>query len=133
MYRKGCVSFLSVDLIKIALEAKEMAYAPYSNFKVGAALLTETGEVYTGCNIENSSYGNTVCAERVAFLKAVSEGKRQFKKIAVTAMPCGICRQLMAEFCSENFEIVVGDSPKNLKVYKLGDILPEAFILQKED
>ena len=133
MLQKGCVDFLDADLIKIAFEARERAYAPYSGFKVGAALLTEKGKIYTGCNIENSSYGNTVCAERVAFLKAVSEGARKFKKIAVTAMPCGICRQLMAEFCSGDFEIIVGDRPEKFKTWKLEDILPEAFVLNKED
>ena len=133
MLQKGCVISLNAELIKVAVEAREKAYAPYSDFKVGAALLTKKGEIYTGCNIENSSYGNTVCAERVAFLKAVSEGEREFKKIAVTAMPCGICRQLMAEFCSGDFEIIVGDRPEKFKTWKLEDILPEAFVLNKED
>jgi len=112
----------------MAEKAKESAYAPYSGFKVGAAVLTADGKIFTGCNIENSSYGATVCAERVAIFKAVSEGYREFSKIAVTAMPCGICRQVMAEFCDKDFEIIVDN-----KIYKLGDILPEAFILPKEE
>lgn len=115
-------------LIKLAEKAKESAYAPYSGFKVGAAVLTSDGKIFTGCNIENSSYGATVCAERVAIFKAVSEGYREFSKIAVTAMPCGMCRQALAEFCGEDFEIIVGK-----EIYKLGDILPEAFILPKEE
>ncbi len=115
-------------LIKMAERAKGNAYAPYSGFKVGAAVLTPDGNVFTGCNVENSSYGATICAERVAIFKAVSEGYREFSKLAVTAMPCGMCRQALAEFCGEDFEIIVGK-----EIYRLGDILPEAFKLSKEE
>ena len=115
-------------LIKMAEKARESAYAPYSGFKVGAALLTSDGKIFTGCNIENSSYGATICAERVAIFKAVSEGYRGFSKLAVTAMPCGMCRQALAEFCGEDFEVIVGK-----EIYRLGDILPNSFTLPKEE
>ncbi len=102
------------ELIKLAAEARGRAVAPFSNFKVGAALLTNDGEVFTGCNIENASYGLTMCAERVAIFKAVSEGKRQFEKIFVVAdtedltPPCGACRQIIWEFCGD-IEIVLSN------------------------
>ena len=98
-----------------------MAYVPYSHFAVGAALLTKDGKVYRGCNIENAAYSATVCAERTAFFKAISGGKRQFKKIAIVGTvdpcyPCGVCRQVMAEFCDGTFEIVLqnknGEGPR---------------------
>lgn len=126
------------ELIRQALEAREMAYAPYSGFKVGAALLTKEGKVYKGCNIENAGYTPTNCAERTAFFKAVSEGEREFSAIAIVggkgglptdyAYPCGVCRQVMMEFCDpEEFEIVLGNSAGDIKVIKLKDILPEGF------
>lgn len=126
------------ELIRQALEAREMAYAPYSGFKVGAALLTKEGRVYKGCNIENAGYTPTNCAERTAFFKAVSEGEREFSAIAIVggkgdlptdyAYPCGVCRQVMMEFCDpEEFEIVLGNSAGDIKVIKLKDILPEGF------
>ena len=104
-------------LIKNAYEAKEKAYSPYSSFKVGAALMCSDGSIYTGCNIENASYTPTCCAERVAFFSAVSAGKRDFSKIAVVGgdadterarcYPCGVCRQVMREFCGDDFEILI--------------------------
>ena len=126
------------ELIRLALEAREMAYVPYSGFKVGAALLTKEGKVYKGCNIENAGYTPTNCAERTAFFKAVSEGEREFSAIAIVggkgglptdyAYPCGVCRQVMMEFCDpEEFEIVLGNSAGDIKVIKLKDILPEGF------
>ncbi len=122
--------------IKEAFEAKENAYAPYSNFKVGAALLCSDGSVYKGCNIENSSYSATICAERSALSSAVSDGKRDFKAIVITGgddycFPCGVCRQVLAEFADKDFEIVVAKSEQDCKVYKIGELLPEAFILNK--
>lgn len=122
------------QLYAIAEGARANAYAPFSNFCVGAALLTGDGEVYTGVNIENSSYGATICAERVAFVKAISEGKRQFAKIAVSAgdvesIPCGICRQFMYEF-SPDIEIIT-KADGVLKVKTLRELLPEGFVLEK--
>ncbi len=119
------------NLIIHAKSAMEKAYTPYSGFKVGAALLTEEGEIYTGCNIENLSYGATVCAERTAIFKAVSEGKTVFKKLAVVSsqgdktFPCGICRQVMQEFMP-NGEIIVSDD-NSIAIYKVSELLPHSF------
>lgn len=127
------------DLIKAAIQAREMAYVPYSNFMVGAALLTKEGKVYTGCNIENAAYSPTNCAERTAFFKAVSEGERNFKAIAVIggkkgeeiiqfASPCGVCRQVMAEFCDfETFDVIMVKNENDYVIKKLGEILPYGF------
>lgn len=124
-------------LVQMAFDAMKNAYAPYSNYKVGAALLSKSGKVYTGCNIENAAYGPTNCAERTAFFKAVSEGEREFSKIALVGgkngnvtnlfMPCGVCRQVMAEFCDESFEIIVALSEEDFKTFSLGSILPFGF------
>ena len=119
-----------------ALKARENAYAPFSGFQVGAALLTEDGQVYTGVNIENSSYGATICAERTAFVKAISEGHRKFKALAVTAgdeqeaLPCGICRQFMYEFSPE-LEIITGTDEEHLNIRTLEEMLPLGFRLEK--
>ena len=122
------------ELIQKAKEAKEQAYAPYSGFHVGAALLCKDGTIFTGCNIENSAYGPTNCAERTAIFKAVSEGFREFEAIAIISdskqptAPCGVCRQVMAEFCDpEAFQVVMAKSPEDYKVYTLGELLPKAF------
>lgn len=123
-------------LLEQAVEARNMSYSPYSKFKVGAALLCEDGSVYTGCNIENRAYGPTICAERTAFFKAVSEGKRSFRAIAIAGgseelevcYPCGVCRQVMGEFCDpETFEVVCGIPDKEIEVYKLEELLPKMF------
>ncbi len=124
------------DLYRMAYAAKDNAYAPFSEFNVGAALLTESGKVYTGVNVENSSYGGTICAERTAFVKAVSEGARDFKAIAIAvdggeALPCGICRQFMYEFEPE-IDVITGENEENLRVQKLSDLLPEGFRLEKK-
>ena len=119
-----------------ALKARENAYAPFSGFQVGAALLTEDGQVYTGVNIENSSYGATICAERTAFVKAISEGHRKFKALAVNAgyeqeaLPCGICRQFMYEFSPE-LEIITGTDEEHLNIRTLEELLPLGFRLEK--
>lgn len=124
-------------LVSLALEARELAYSPYSDFCVGAALLCADGEIVTGANIENSSYGGTICAERVAFSTAVVGGKRDFSAIAIVGAhrgeevaefcaPCGICRQFMAEFCGSDFEIVLYDG-KEVRAYTLSELLPVAF------
>jgi cytidine deaminase len=124
-------------LINSALNARRNSYSPYSNFKVGAALLTADGKTYTGTNIENATYGATVCAERTAFFKAVSEGERNFTAIAVAAngegycYPCGICLQVMAEFCgADNFEVITVKTADDYKIYKLKDLLPHGFSLK---
>lgn len=125
------------ELISLAFEAMKMAYAPYSGFMVGAALLTKDNKIYTGCNIENAAYGPTNCAERTAFFKAVSEGEREFVKIAVVGgkdgkpsdyfYPCGVCRQVMAEFCSKDFEIITAKSETDYVTMSLKEMLPYGF------
>lgn len=122
------------ELYAKAVEMLPRAYAPFSKFRVGAALLTKDGRVYTGCNVENSSYGATICAERTAFVKAVSEGESQFAAIAIVcqegeAWPCGICRQFMREFCDDDFRIITGNDENSLRVYTMNEILPEGFKL----
>ncbi len=119
-------------LIQKAVEAKKFAYAPYSNFKVGAALLTADGKIYTGCNIENSSYGLTICAERTAIFKAMSEGERKFSAIAVSGdtdnylTPCGACRQIIFDHCG-NIDIVLINKNLDQKIFSTNDLLPLAF------
>lgn len=128
------------QLIENAIEARKMAYTPYSKYKVGAALLSSDNKIIKGCNIENAAYGPTNCAERTAFFKAVSEGVKEFSAIAIVgglenetdlfsgyAFPCGVCRQVMREFCDSEFEIVVARSTDDYKVYTLGELLPESF------
>lgn len=120
-------------LVSKALQAKERAYVPYSKFKVGAAILTEDGEIYTGCNIENASYGATNCAERTAIFKAVSEGHTTIKAIAIVGIendytyPCGICRQVISEFASEDIQIILGKNENEYLIKTLEEILPGAF------
>ena len=120
------------ELLRLATEARDHSYSPYSHYRVGAALLTKDGKVYQGCNIENASYTPTICAERTAFFKAVYDGVREFSAIAIIgsgvlpAFPCGVCRQVMSEFCDENFIVVLG-GPDGVKEYRLGDLLPEMF------
>ena len=122
------------QLIKAAIEAKGHAYAPYSNFRVGAALLTKGGKVYQGCNIENAAYSPTNCAERTAFFKAVYEGEREFEAIAINGdgddylFPCGVCRQVMAEFCDpDTFLIYVSKKNGAYQKYTLAELFPGAF------
>ena len=126
------------DLIVKAMKAKEFAYAPYSHFRVGAALLTKSGRIYTGCNVENASFSATNCAERTAFFKAVSEGVRDFEAICVVGgkggrltsytPPCGVCRQVMMEFCSpKDFQVILAVSKDDYVVYQLEDLLPMGF------
>lgn len=127
------------ELIRQAVNAREYAYAPYSGFKVGAALLCRDGNVYTGCNIENAAYTPTNCGERTAFFKAVSDGEREFSRIAIVGgkdgemsapAPCGVCLQVMAEFCEAGtFEVVMAKSEEDYTVRKLADLLPYGFSL----
>jgi cytidine deaminase len=126
------------ELISIAKSEKQKAYAPFSNFRVAAILIAENGKVYTGVNIENSTYGATCCAERTAIFKAVSEGERKFKQIAIISdsdeftYPCGICRQVMAEFASDDFQIFCSDKNGNYVRETLGSLLPNAFRLKPQ-
>ena len=124
------------DLMEKALDARKFAYAPYSHYSVGAALLSVSGKVFTGCNIENATFTPTTCAERTAFFKAISEGEKNFEALAIVGgkegespsfcAPCGVCRQVIAEFCDKDFKLVLG-TPDNFGVYRLDDVLPFAF------
>ncbi|MBQ6936706.1 MAG: cytidine deaminase [Clostridia bacterium] len=125
------------ELVLKAIESMKNSYSPYSNFKVGAALLTESGKVYTGCNIENVAFGPSICAERVAFFKAISENENNFSKIAVaggkngiissSTPPCGVCRQVMREFCNDDFEILIVRENSEYDKVLLKDLLPHSF------
>jgi cytidine deaminase len=123
-----------VELYKLARKAARNAYAPFSGFRVGAAILTTTGEIFTGVNVENSSYGATICAERVACAKAISEGFRNFEAIAVAtysrdqAVPCGMCRQFLFEF-APNLKVIIGRDEENIEVTSLDELLPKGFRL----
>ncbi len=129
-----------VILVRMATAAMENAYAPYSKFKVGAALLCDDGSIYTGCNIENAAYGPTNCAERTAFFSAINEGKRKFRSIAIVGgmlgkidnvcPPCGVCRQVMNEFCDPEFKVYLGKS-NGYEEYTLGELLPVSFSIVK--
>ena len=125
-------------LMKLALQVRQNAYAPYSNYQVGAAVLAADGRVFTGCNIENASYGATICAERTAIFKAVSEGVRRISAIAIAgglsgcepsdyAFPCGICRQVMKEFGNDGFRIYVVKSLTDYQEFDLAELLPHGF------
>lgn len=138
MKREELTEDICRELVEKAIETLSFAYTPYSHFKVAAALLAKNGTIYTGCNIENASYTPTNCAERTAFFKAVSEGVRDFDAIAIVGgkegvlkdfcPPCGVCRQVMAEFCHpEEFFIILAKTPENLSIYSLKEILPLGF------
>lgn len=123
-----------LELIKEAKKAKEFSYSPYSRFRVGAALLTKSGKVFTGCNIENAAYSPTNCAERTAVFKAVSEGEREFAGIAVVGdgedclAPCGVCRQVLLEFCNpKEFYVLMAGSGETYKKMTLAQLMPESF------
>ncbi|WHH59575.1 cytidine deaminase [Petroclostridium sp. X23] len=119
-------------LLELASEARQNSYSPYSKFRVGAALLTKSGKIFTGCNIENATYGATCCAERTAIYKAISEGEKEFDAIAVQGdnegltFPCGICRQVISEFAPD-IQVVLGDHKGNVKKFSLSELLPHAF------
>lgn len=129
---------INQELVKHAIEATKFSYVPYSNFRVGAALLAKNGKIYTGCNIENASYTPTNCAERTAIFKAISEGVREFSKIAIVGgafgnlekycPPCGVCRQVLAEFADEDFEIILATSEEDYQVlHFFTEIFPFSF------
>ncbi len=120
----------TTELIALAKRARDRAYAPYSRFRVGAALRTASGRMYSGCNVENASYGLSICAERVTIFKAVSEGEREFEALAVVsetlASPCGACRQVLAEF-GLHTKVIIADLDAGQQVFTVGDLLPAAF------
>ena len=128
------------ELYELAVSARSRAYTPYSHFTVGAALLTKSGKVYLGCNIENAAYGAVNCAERTAFFTAICEGERDFAMIAIAGgregeegelcAPCGICRQVLAEFCTADLPVILG-TPDDWTVHPLGELLPMAFTKQE--
>ena len=125
------------ELLSLAARARESAYAPYSGFAVGAALLATDGTVYTGCNIENAAFTSTVCAERVAVFRAVADGKRDFSAIAVVGgkageragrcTPCGVCRQVLAEFCDPEMDVICANKYGEYRAFTLGELLPFSF------
>ncbi|MGB9682227.1 MAG: cytidine deaminase [bacterium] len=123
------------QLIEKARKSLENAYTPYSLYKVGAAIEGASGKVYAGCNIENASYGLTMCAERVAIFKGVSEGEKSFKRIVIVSsvenppLPCGACLQVMSEFCDENFEVYIGKDNGEIERFLLKELFPKPFIL----
>ncbi len=126
-------------LIEAAVTARHNSYSPYSGFKVGAALLTADGEIFSGCNIENAAYSATVCAERTAIFAAVASGCRNFEAIAIVggksdgetefAYPCGVCRQVLNEFCGKDFKIIVAKSPSEYRMHTLAELFPHGFEL----
>ena len=127
-----------IELVNLAIEAREHSYCPYSNFAVGAALLTKDGKIYQGCNIENSAFSPTNCAERTAFFTAVYQGEREFEAIAVVGgtagkpvselcAPCGVCRQVMREFCKDDFKIYLSKGDGTYVEVKLTELLPFGF------
>ncbi len=128
------------ELIEKALEMRGFSYVPYSNFAVGAALLTKSGKVYTGCNIENAAYGATICAERTAIFKAVSEGETELDAIVIVGAPkgempsqecppCGTCRQVMSEFAKKDFRVILAVDPETYHIYSMEEMLPHSFSL----
>lgn len=133
------------ELVTKAIEMTNMSYAPYSHFHVGAALLDKNGKIWTGCNVENAAYGPSNCAERTAVFKAVSEGSREFEAIAIAGgpedkkgkpqiqdfcPPCGVCRQVLSEFCNRDLKIILVNGKGEQKTFTLGELLPESFSLK---
>ena len=120
-----------IELIKLAKEVSEKAYSPYSGYKVGAALKTKSGKIFTGANIENASYSPTVCAERVAIFTAIHSGEREFEAMAIygknKAYPCGVCRQVLSEFCQSDFKLLIVQDDGGYEEYTLGELLPKSF------
>ncbi|MBI4670953.1 MAG: cytidine deaminase [Chloroflexi bacterium] len=123
-------------LLELAAQARELAYAPYSNYQVGAAVVGKSGKIYTGCNIENASYGLTVCAERNAIFKGVTEGEKEFVALAVVTTnvgsPCGACRQVASEFMQPNTPVILSDDRlEKFRIFSLADLLPDGFTPQR--
>jgi len=136
-------AYLTKDLIHAAFAAAQNAYAPYSNFHVGAVLLSADGQLFTGCNIENAAFSPSNCAERTAFFQAICQGVRDFQKIVIVCYydtsqpqfctPCGVCLQVMSEFCKDDFEIITAKSPEEYRSYTLKDLLPQAFLFEPKN
>lgn len=126
------------ELVSMALKAQQQAYVPYSHFHVGAAVLADNGRIYTGCNIENASFGATICAERTAIAKAVSDGARRILAVAVSSdsegptQPCGICRQVLSEFCSADMPLYLSNRNGEYKAFAFQELLPNQFVLKSE-
>jgi cytidine deaminase len=127
---------INKELIDLAIKSMKNSYSPYSGCMVGAALLTKSGKVFTGCNVENASFSATVCAERTAVFKAVSEGEKEFSAIAIAGgkdgkvqgfMPCGVCRQVLSEFCDGDLTVLVAKEDGNFNSFTLNELLPKAF------
>ncbi len=127
-------------LISAAVQARKNSYSPYSGYSVGAAILTASGEIFTGCNIESASYGATNCAERTAVFSAIAAGHKEFTAIAIVGgktdeadmpYPCGICRQVLSEFCDKDFKIIVAKSETDFKEHTLAELLPYGFTLER--
>ena len=126
-------------LIEKAMEMLKFSYAPYSHFFVGVALLSKSGKIYGGCNVENAAYGPSNCAERTAIFKAISEGEKDFEAICIVGgtngkvekfcPPCGVCRQVLSEFCAPDFKVILAKSVSEYKIFTLGELLPESFSL----
>lgn len=125
-------------LINAAMQARTKSYSPYSGYSVGAAVLTASGEIFSGCNIENASYGATMCAERTAIFSAVAAGHKNFTAIAIVGgkdgeadlpYPCGMCRQVLSEFCDKDFKVIIARSETDFEEYALGELLPHSFLL----
>ena len=135
------MNYTNEYLISEAKKAREHAYTPYSNFRVGAALVTKEGKIYHGCNIENASFGATICAERSAIAAAIAGGSRDFSAIAIIGgaenadtapcTPCGICRQVLSEFCDPDFPVILENGDGTEKIVKLSELLPHSFHLSK--
>lgn len=125
-------------LINAAIQARSNSYSPYSGYSVGTAVLTASGEIFSGCNIENASYGATMCAERTAIFSAVAAGHKNFTAIAIVGgkdgkadlpYPCGMCRQVLSEFCDKDFKVIIARSKTEFEEYTLGELLPHSFLL----
>ncbi len=127
-----------LELLEMALEVRKHAYAPYSKFKVGAALLDTSGQVFTGCNVENASYGLSICAERVAISKAISEGSNRFSRLLIVGgqniiTPCGACRQVLAEFASDDLVLICANESGEMLQYDLEELFPQSFVLRRRE
>lgn len=126
-------------LIDMAKDMLSKAYAPYSHYRVGSVIETSSGKVYSGCNIENMSFGLTICAERTAIFKAISEGERDFRRIVVVSdddslpVPCGACLQVMSEFCNDDLEVILCSGNDSIEIYRLKDLFPKPFRLTRTE